>query len=186
MSRVRDDVPPIDAAGDAPATSLEDVRALHAEIDAKTLPLASRHASRLQCRLGCIGCCIDDLTVFEIEAARIVAEHPDLLHSGAPHPPGACAFLGEGGACRIYASRPQVCRTQGLPLRWLAEDAEGEIVERRSICELNASGPPIEALDEQDCWQLGLFEERLIRLQAERDGEGVRRVALRSLFRRQT
>lgn len=161
-----------------------DVAALHAEIDARVRPLAERHRARLRCGLGCNACCIDDLTVFEVEAARIVAGHASLLREGLPHPPGACAFLGEAGECRIYDARPQVCRTQGLPLRWLAEDASGEIVERRSICELNAAGAPLDALAEDDCWQLGPFEERLIRLQAERDGVGERRIGLRSLFAR--
>jgi len=157
---------------------------LHAEIDARVRPLAERHAARLQCRRGCSACCVDDLTVFEVEAERIVDRHAELLRAGAPHPPGACAFLGEAGECRIYDVRPQVCRTQGLPLRWLVEDAAGEIVERRSICGLNAAGPPLEALADEECWQLGPFEERLIRLQAERDGIGERRVGLRSLFGR--
>lgn len=173
-------------ADEALGSGPDGVRALHGEIDAKARPLADMHAARLQCRLGCSACCIDDLTVFEVEAERIVADYPDLVRTGTPHEPGACAFLGEAGECRIYEARPQVCRTQGLPLRWLAEDTAGEIVEGRSICELNASGPPLEGLAEEECWQIGPFEERLIRLQAERDGEGRKRLALRSLFRRPT
>lgn len=163
-----------------------DVRALHEEVDVACAPIARRHAARLQCRLGCTACCVDDLTVFEVEADRIRAAHAELLERGTPHPPGACAFLGEDGACRIYASRPYVCRTQGLPLRWLVEDAAGEIVERRSICELNAAGEPLARLDEEACWLIGPVEDRLARLQAEREGDdGVgRRVALRGLFRR--
>lgn len=159
------------------------VGALHAEIERACAPLRARHAERLACRLGCTACCTDDLTVFEVEAERIVFAHADLLEHGEPHPPGACAFLAGDGACRIYDVRPQVCRTQGLPLRWWVEDGEGEIVERRSICELNVAGPEIESLPEDACWQIGPAEDRLIRLQAGIDGEGVTRVPLRSLFR---
>ena len=35
-------------------------------------------------------------------------------------PEGACAFLDGEGGCRVYPDRPYVCRTQGLPLRWIA------------------------------------------------------------------
>jgi len=161
-----------------------EVVALHEEVELGCAPLRAAHADRLTCRLGCTACCTDDLTVFEVEAERIRAEHPELLAHADPHPPGACALLDGAGACRIYGSRPQVCRTQGLPLRYFVENADDEIVERRSICELNEAGPPIETLDDEACWLIGPVEDRLIRLQATLDGEGATRVALRSLFRR--
>jgi Fe-S-cluster containining protein len=120
-----------------------------------------------------------------VEAERIRANHPELLRAGQPHPPGACAFLGDAGECRIYADRPYVCRTQGLPLRWLEEAAHGPEtgVERRDICPLNAEGEPIETLAAADCWTLGPTEARLRRIQEGADGGALRRVALRSLFR---
>ncbi|MCG8592236.1 MAG: YkgJ family cysteine cluster protein [Proteobacteria bacterium] len=154
----------------------------HREIDAAAAALAARHADRLQCRRGCHACCVDDLTVFEVEADRIRSAHGELLRTGTPHPPGACAFLGEAGECRIYADRPYVCRTQGLPLRWLAEDETEEIVERRDICPLNAEGPPLSTLAEDDCWLLGPAEDRLARLQETHPKGPERRVALRVLF----
>ncbi len=160
------------------------VTAVHDEVDASVAPLVAQHAERLACRKGCAACCVDDLTVFEVEAERIRAVHGALLEKGVPHAEGACAFLDDTGACRIYADRPYVCRTQGLPLRWLVEDAAGDIVERRSICELNATGEALETLDEEACWLIGPVEDRLVRLQALRDGDGTRRVPLRSLFRR--
>jgi hypothetical protein len=170
-------------AKSAAGTSSEIAR-LHDDVDASSLPLFEAHADRLQCRLGCNACCIDELTVFEVEADRIRAEHADLLANAEPHAPGACAFLGDQGECRVYASRPYVCRTQGLPLRWFVEDVEGDVVERRSICDLNVPGEPIDALDDEACWLIGPVEHRLIGLQARIDGEGVKRVALRDLFRR--
>jgi hypothetical protein len=159
------------------------LRAIHAEVDASASALAARHAGRLRCGRGCSACCVDALTVFEVEAERIRRAHPDLLESGAPHPPGACAFLDGDGACRVYADRPYVCRTQGLPLRWLAEDEAGEVVEQRDICPLNEPGSPIERLPDDACWTLGPVEQRLAALQAELSGGEPRRVALRALFR---
>lgn len=157
---------------------------LHTDVDARARPLAARLGSRLQCRRGCTPCCTDGLTVFEVEAERIRRCAVELLRNGAPHPEGACAFLDFDGACRIYEHRPYVCRTQGLPLRWLEEDEDtGEIRDRRDICPLNAEGPPLELLSESDCWTIGPSEERLAALQHDLGPSGAR-VALRSLFRR--
>ncbi len=160
------------------------LRALHDEVDAKAAALSERHAARLRCGRGCSACCVDALTVFEVEAERIRRAHPDLLANALPHAPGACAFLDAAGACRIYADRPYVCRTQGLPLRWLEEDAAGEVVERRDICPLNEAGPPLESLPESECWLLGPTERRLASLQESHGGGAPRRVSLRSLFQR--
>ena len=147
---------------------------LHDEVDRRAAALAERHRKRMVCARGCSGCCVDGLTVFEVEADRIRAGAADLLATGTAHPPGACAFLGSEGECRVYAVRPYVCRTQGLPLRWIDEEAEAEY---RDICPLNDKGAPIEELDAADCWTVGEFEERLAQMQ----GDG-RRVALRDLF----
>ncbi len=163
----------------------EAIEALHAEVDRAAEALAERHAGRLRCGRGCAACCVDDLTVYEVEAERIRSAHPALLADGLPAPPGRCAFLDAEGACRVYAERPYVCRTQGLPLRWLEEREDGgEIVERRDICELNEPGPPLVEMPEDDLWWLGPVEQRLAALQHAADGGQGRRVALRSLFRR--
>jgi hypothetical protein len=157
---------------------------LYGEVDHQAGRLAALHASRLACRRGCRQCCADGLTVFEVEAQNIRRRHAALLLDGAPHPEGACAFLDQDGACRIYEHRPHVCRTQGLPLRWIEELPDGSRVEMRDICPLNEQGSPLEGLPEAECWTLGPTEARLARLQAEACGGALRRVPLRSLFRR--
>ncbi len=159
------------------------VQALQRTVDALAGDVAKQHGDRLVCRRGCSGCCTDGLTVFEVEAEVIRRAHPDLLRASAPAPEGRCAFLSEEGACRIYAQRPYVCRTQGLPLRWLEEEGD-ETFEARDICPLNAEGEPLESLSEDACWTVGPVEARLARAQrALDDGEGGR-VPLRSLFKR--
>ncbi|MBM4384459.1 MAG: YkgJ family cysteine cluster protein [Deltaproteobacteria bacterium] len=160
--------------------ALAELLRLHAEVDARAAALAARHGARLQCKLGCSACCVDGITVFAIEAERIRAHHDSLLASAAPHAAGACAFLDAAGACRIYADRPYVCRTQGLPLRWLDDEREAEL---RDICELNEAGEPIETLPADACWTLGEVEARLAELQA-RFGVKGERVPLRALFER--
>lgn len=153
-----------------PNEMLED---LHAEVDARAAELSRLHGEALVCRRGCFGCCVDGITVFEVEAERIRSGAAALLASGSPHPPGRCAFLGSDGECRIYEHRPYVCRTQGLPLRWLDEEAEAEY---RDVCELNEA-VGVETLEAEACWPIGETEERLARL-----NEGRGRVGLRELF----
>ncbi len=160
----------------------DEVGALHAEVEREARRLHVIHADRLACTRGCASCCQDELTVFAIEAEVISARYAELLTNAAPHPVGACAFLDDAGACRVYDARPYVCRTQGLPLRWLDEDSDGPI-ELRDICPLNEPGPPLEALPEQACWTLGPVEEQLATLQV-RAGPDVPRISLRSMFRR--
>jgi len=162
---------------------LAELAALHHRVDAEAGALARRHAGRLRCRRGCAGCCHDGLTVFAVEAERIRAAHRALLREEAPHAPGACAFLHADGACRIYAERPYVCRTQGLPLRWHEPGPDGRVVERRDICPENEPGPPLLALSPDACWRLGPAEAELAAI-ARRFDPGAERIPLRALFAR--
>ena len=171
-------------ASDESPQPLNILNAMYREVDTRANALAQVHGARLVCRRGCCLCCVDGLTVFEVEADNIRRKHPELLATGTPHAVGACAFLDDQGACRIYADRPYVCRTQGLPLRWLDEDDSGEFIELRDICPLNDEGDvePIEELPEDECWSIGPFEERLAKLQLEHGDGQLTRVPLRSLF----
>ena len=163
--------------------TLQALEQLHEEVDEATAPLRVAHQRRLQCKKGCSDCCVDNLSVFEVEADRIRARHAALLEEGTPAPPGRCAFLDAEGACRIYADRPYVCRTQGLPLRWWDDGPDG-VAEFRDICSRNEpNGPPLVALKPDDCWTLGPFEGRLAQLESERSGGGLHRIRIRDLFR---
>jgi Fe-S-cluster containining protein len=158
--------------------SLDDLAAFHAEVDREVAPLAALHRKRLQCRRGCADCCVDDLTVFAVEAERIRRAHGPLLAEGSPASRGRCAFLDREGGCRVYDVRPYVCRTQGLPLRWVEDDG----TEYRDICPLNDHDGAITELPERACWTLGPAEGRLAELQR-RFGDGRwERVRLRDLF----
>lgn len=174
MSQVSD--PAVMAAAQA------ELAKLHQVVELLAGELSARHAGRLQCKRGCSACCVDGLTVFDVEAERIRAAHPELLASGDAGPAGACAFLDASGACRVYGVRPYVCRTQGLPLRWV-ELVEGAAVEVRDICELNLEGEPLEGLEAAECWTIGAVEGRLAELQRRVSGDG-RRTSLRGLFER--
>lgn len=159
----------------------EELAAFYEAVDRGASRLSMHHAERLRCARGCASCCVDGITVFEIEAANIRSRNPELIASGEPGPKGACAFLDSEGACRIYSDRPYVCRTQGLPLRWLEETVSGT-VEYRDICPLNEEGDPVEDLEPDECWTIGEYEGRLVSLQAKFFDDRMDRTPLRELF----
>ena len=152
-------------------------------MDAAAGRIAARLGARLRCRRGCADCCVDGITVFSVEAERIRREFPGVLAGERPASAGRCAFLAEDGSCRVYPARPYVCRTQGLPLRWIDEDEDLQLVEMRDICPLNEPGPPIEELPAGDCWEIGPFEERLREIESRFTGGRPQRIPLRELFR---
>jgi hypothetical protein len=159
---------------------VEQVRRLHASIDASARRLEVIHEDRLRCRRGCSGCCVDDLAVSTGEAARILRDAGSALATTEPGPRGACAMLLPDGSCRIYTSRPYVCRTQGLPLRWLDDEAG---VEQRDICPLNDDGTAarLEDIPARSCWTIGAVE-RALALVDDLAGGARERYALRDLF----
>ena len=162
---------------------LGDLTRFYEEVDRGVQHLNSLHSTRLLCRKGCHDCCVEGLTVFEVEAENIRRRHAKLLIEASPHAEGACAFLDPSGACRVYEDRPYVCRTQGLPLRWVEQLPDGTPVEMRDICPVNDREQPVEDLPAQECWSIGPFEDRLAGLQIVADGGELRRIALRALFR---
>ncbi len=126
--------------------------------DELTARLAQRYAAHLACRAGCSGCCQYHLSVFPVEAAHIataLAELPDELRARietqaravnereAQGASVACPLLVDD-RCAIYAARPLICRTQGLPLLFEAEDGAPEV----DFCPLNFTAP--DAVNELD------------------------------------
>lgn len=133
----------------------------------------------LHCKKGCCGCCRDDLSVTQSEAALIKARFSNVLQEH-PHEKGACPFLDQEGACRIYPVRPYICRTHGLPLRWTDEDEAGEDYEERDICEHN-NHIDLLSLSREQCWTLGLPELQLAQIDQITFGNDAR-IRLRDLF----
>ena len=163
-----------------PHPSLRIIEDRRKRLDPLLQKLHLRFENQLKCGKGCHECCVDELTVFEVEAQSIQARYPHVLKE-KPHPPGKCAFLNIDGECRVYEARPYVCRSQGLPLRWLDEH-QGEWVEFRDICPLNDENIALEKLDENDCWTVGPEEEFLATTQSREGAQPGKRVELRALF----
>lgn len=157
---------------------MTELETFYTDLDQKCNELSLQNAGRLQCKKGCSSCCVDDITVFEIEAENIKTKYSQFLKTEYPHQAGACAFLDNTGACRIYDARPYVCRTQGLPLRWIEENTE-----YRDICPLNElENEPVTEIEENKCFHSEPYEIRLALMQIKHDHGAMKRIALRSLF----
>lgn len=106
---------------------------LSQRLDALSARGAAAFGARLTCRHACTGCCQREVSVFPVEAERLrraLAQSP--LADPRPAAMG-CPMLGPDGGCRVYAARPSICRSHGLPIRFRA-DAGGEA---RDVCPLN-------------------------------------------------
>lgn len=122
--------------------ALAPYRALLAQVDQLCARIAAAFPDQLACRAGCAACCTLQ-SVLPVEAAALALAIEQL-------PPEAAAALrrrlasavdAEGcplltdDRCPLYAARPVICRTHGLPL--LVEDEHGRRVDR---CPLNFTG----------------------------------------------
>ena len=127
------------------ATALEMYAELRERIDARVGEVERAHEGQLECRPGCVGCCVN-LTVFPVEYFSMVERLGEAGIRGLNrHVESACAFL-EEGLCQIYWARPVICRTHGLPVAFLNDDAETPEMSV-SFCPRNFARATPESLD---------------------------------------
>jgi Fe-S-cluster containining protein len=97
-------------------------RRLRDKVDAFFVRVQARHGADMECRSGCHDCCHQRLSVSPVEAepirAALAALPSDVRARIADRAARGidCAAL-EDGRCLIYADRPLVCRSHGLPIR---------------------------------------------------------------------
>lgn len=124
------------------AAALAPYRALVEQVDQLCARIAETFADRIVCRTGCSACCTLQ-GVLPVEAAglalalaRLPATEAESLRArlGAAADSDRCPLLTDD-CCPLYAARPIICRTHGLPL--LIEDEHGTRVDR---CPLNFTG----------------------------------------------
>ena len=120
-------------------TCLEDYRQLLAALDAEIVRIGEIHGATLSCGPGCASCC-RAFSVLPLEAAclrhaigALPAVNQERLGRNLAEDDDRCPLLIDD-LCGIYAARPVICRTQGLPLAYV--DAEREAIEV-SACPLN-------------------------------------------------
>lgn len=129
------------------------------EAEQLTSQLNERYRSHLKCGAGCSSCCHHHLSIFQVEAEnikpaiealapeireRVNRQAHDIEELEAKNEPVACPLLIDDH-CSVYEARPLICRTQGLPLLYEAEDGTSEV----DFCPLNfTSDEAIAELDE--------------------------------------
>ncbi|MDX2194795.1 MAG: YkgJ family cysteine cluster protein [Cytophagales bacterium] len=149
------------------------------KLNTEVAVLTQMHKNRLICKKGCFQCCVSGITLYEAEAYIILIRNFEFFTYQIPNRQGTnCTLLDSEGACRIYAARPYVCRSQGLPLR--RTDME-LLLEYRDICPLNDTGIPIEQLPQNECLDTDIYDKILALLQIKLD-HNAPRVPLENLF----
>lgn len=130
---------------------------LVADLDEKIVEISSSSLQKqLNCVPGCDECCMQ-FSVLPIEAA-VVAEAVQIHPVTAEIRGDGCRLLCES-RCTIYDMRPLICRTQGLPLAYVDEEA-GTI--EVSACQKNF--PDDYPLSHQELFYMDPFNDRLARL----------------------
>lgn len=120
-------------------TCIQDYHQLLAALDAEISRIGEMHAGVLSCGPRCASCCLT-FSVLPLEAAflrKAIASLPPTSQARLARNLAAgddrCPLLTDE-LCSIYAARPVICRTQGLPLAYV--DAGREAIEVLA-CPLN-------------------------------------------------
>jgi uncharacterized protein len=102
---------------------LKNYHALVSKVDSLCGEILHTCADAIYCRKGCDGCC-RRFSVFWVEAVNLAQAVGSLPkeqmkylrnRAGALSGHDVCPLL-EDGACILYAHRPIICRTHGLPI----------------------------------------------------------------------
>jgi uncharacterized protein len=146
--------------------SIDRYRRFREQVDERIARLEAIHGEHLICRPGCCGCCVN-LTVFAVEVYSIAAQLAEAgIGEGTFDRWASCGWL-DKGVCRIYAARPIICRTHGLPVAIPDDDCP----ERKevSFCPLNFTGADAEryAFGPDNTLDLADLNEQLCRINAD-------------------
>ncbi|TLM66311.1 MAG: YkgJ family cysteine cluster protein [Deltaproteobacteria bacterium] len=123
--------------------ALAPYRALLVQVDALCERIGAGFPAEISCRAGCAACCTLQ-GVLPVEAASLALALRQLPEAAAaalrrqlraPTADAAHCPLLTDDRCPLYAARPVICRTHGLPL--LLEENGGRRVDR---CPLNFTG----------------------------------------------
>ena len=141
------------------ATPIARLAVLASEVDADFAAIHARQADRIRCGAGCSACCRARLSITRVEAAYLregLASLSDARRaelSARTREPGRemCPALDDDGRCGVYAFRPLICRSYGVPLRHRPEVAvvNPPVVD---VCDLNFVGTALKVLPAEDVY----------------------------------
>ncbi|HJX30576.1 MAG TPA: YkgJ family cysteine cluster protein [Thermodesulfobacteriota bacterium] len=131
------------------------------KVDEFSSRIIKRYRKHISCGYGCSDCCQQNLNLFPLEYSflqkgfsRLPEPMQKIVRNRAAQGLGdytPCVLLNHG-ACVLYARRPIICRTHGLPLFIKEGDKE-----RRDCCPKNFTSYGLELLPQTDF----LYLERL-------------------------
>lgn len=122
--------------------------------------LEKKHEKYIECRKGCDLCCMD-YSIFPVEYYYILDKLRSVqkdIKTGSSNPE-KCIFLVDH-ICNIYANRPIICRTHGLPLVFINDDDEWEL----SACELNFTQFDMNRFTTENTLEIDTFNSRLYQI----------------------
>ena len=166
-------------------TCSQEYHQLIAALDTEITRVAKLHAGALSCGPGCASCCLA-FSVLAIEAdcvreaiGALDTASRERLGRNLSENPERCPLLIDD-LCAIYAARPVICRTQGLPLAYVDEEREAIEV---SACGLNF--PEDHGFAPEDLLFMDQFNTRLAELNRawchKRNLDPTKRIPLREL-----
>lgn len=129
------------------------------DVQAEVVRLSEMYSARLHCAPGCTDCC-RAFSVFPIEAAILTKALSPLGKNESRIGAGStdvCLLL-HNSRCRVYAARPLLCRTQGLPIGYVDHE-HGQI--EVSACPVNFAD---ESYEVEHLLMMDDFNNRLQRI----------------------
>lgn len=137
---------------------------LRDQVDELAVSLENKHQKHMMCRAGCDLCCMD-YSIFPVEffsIAEALENEEFRLRGETLKNDGSCVLL-KDHKCSIYAQRPIICRTHGLPLLFANDEGEWEL----SACELNFNDFDLEDFTDENTFPQDKYNSRLFMINKE-------------------
>ena len=154
--------------------SVKRLQGLADEIDRDFALIRGRHDDSMQCRSGCSACCRARLSITRVEEAflrRGLALLPEqtrqeLAVAATDEKREMCPALDEQGRCRVYESRPLICRSYGVPLRHRREVnvVNPPVID---VCDLNFVETALNVLPTEDVMDQTSIDTRISEIDAD-------------------
>ena len=130
---------------------------LAAQVDREFAEIQHRQGAQMQCRSGCSACCRLRLSITRVEETSLrrgLASMPESVRdvlAGRTRDENRemCPALDPEGRCQLYAHRPLICRSFGVPQRRRREVVlvNPPVID---VCDLNFVGTRLHTLPAED------------------------------------
>lgn len=154
--------------------SLQRLQELAEEVDREFARIRSRYDDAMQCRSGCSACCRARLSITRVEEAFLrrglgllqVETRQELAAAASDEKREVCPALDEQGRCRVYESRPLICRSYGVPLRHRREVplVNPPVID---VCDLNFVQTDLNVLPAEDVMDQTSIDAKVAEIDAD-------------------